>query len=168
LIKRSGTARSTRRSFLKGSAILAAPLAAAVPVAALGDDALKARLARLEDEAAIRALHQAWLRLINTGAADPDSVLLAGSVTLDAAVRRVTPDHNGEPDDFVIAADGNSAVGRFHCAVETVTLIAKDCTFAQMAHLQGGGFVHREERRVLEVDYVKLKNTWAIAKLAFV
>ncbi len=57
---------STRRSFLKGGAVAAAPLAVAAGGAAMAEDGRKARLARLEDEAAIRELHQAWLRRINT------------------------------------------------------------------------------------------------------
>jgi hypothetical protein len=57
---------ATRRSFLKKSALLAVPLAAAAaPAAIVADDSLKSRLARLEDEAAIRNLHHAWLRQFN-------------------------------------------------------------------------------------------------------
>ncbi|MGC2506997.1 MAG: hypothetical protein WA369_10075, partial [Candidatus Acidiferrales bacterium] len=68
---------STRRSFLKGGALLAAPLAAAMPAAMVADDGTKARLAKLENEAAIRALHQAWLRSIDTGARDEVASLFA-------------------------------------------------------------------------------------------
>ena len=70
---------STRRSFLKGGALLVAPLAAAAPPAILADDALKVRLARLEDEAAIRELHQTWLRRVNAGADDAAARLFADS-----------------------------------------------------------------------------------------
>ena len=47
---------STRRSFLKGGALLAAPLAAAVPAALVADDGMRARLARLEDPDFIESL----------------------------------------------------------------------------------------------------------------
>jgi hypothetical protein len=166
---------STRRSFLKRGALLAAPLAAvAAPAAIMADDELKARLARLEDEAAIRELHQAWLRRINTrtddatgaGAAAPRFADGEGAA-FDHAVRRIATDHAGQPDAIEVAADGKSAAGRFHCAVETETAIAQDCTPAKMAHAQGGGFVRRTERRVLKVEYVKASGAWAIAKVEF-
>jgi hypothetical protein len=166
---------STRRSFLKGGALLAAPLAAvAVPAAVIADDELKARLARLENEAAIRELHQTWLRRINTR---KDDVTGAGAVVslfvnpkaaaFDPSVRSIAADHAGEPDAIEVAADGKSATGRFHCAVEIEAAIAQDCTLAQMAHEQGGGFVRRTERRVLKVEYVKGSGAWTIAKVEF-
>ena len=160
---------STRRSFLKRGALLAAPLAAAAPAAVMTDNGVKARLARLEDEAAIREVHQTWLRRINVGAgyavtplfADPDSA------AFDQAVRSIAADHAGQPDAIEVAADGKSAAGRFQCAVEIETTIAQDCTLARMAHAQGGGFVRRTERRVLNVEYVKTSGAWAIAKAEF-
>lgn len=177
----------TRRSFLKGGAVLAAPLAVALPAAVMADEGLKARLARLEDEAAIRELHQTWLRRINNNRADDttrtgdatrtDHAARAGnaaelfanseSAEFDRSVRGIAVDHAGQPDAIHIAEDGKSAAGRFHCAVEIETAIAKDCTLAQMAHAQGGGFVRRTERRVLKVEYVKTSGAWAIAKLEF-
>ena len=165
---------STRRSFLKRGALLAAPLAAvAAPAAILADDALKARLAKLEDEAAIRELHQTWLRRLdiddNASARDAAAALFANreGAAFDPSVRRIAPDQAGEPDTIEVAADGKRAAGRFHCAVETETAIPQDCTLAQMAHAQGSGFVRRTERRVLKVEYVKSSGAWAIAKAEF-
>ena len=149
---------STRRSFLKNGALLAAPLAAvAAPAAIIADENLKARLARLEDEAAIRELHQSWLREVNggTGAA---TRLLADSV------RTIAPDHAAESDAIKIGADGKSATARFHCAVEIETAIAQDTTLAQMAHAQGNGFIRSTERRILQIAYVKSGGQWSIAK----
>jgi len=160
---------STRRSFLKGGAVLAAPLAVALPAAVMADGGLKARLAMLEDEAAIRDLHQTWLRRINTGAGDAVTPLFANreGAAFDQSVRGIAADHAGQPDAIEVAADGESAAGRFHCAVKIETTIPKDCTLARMAHAQGGGFVHRTERRVLNVEYVKASGAWAIAKVEF-
>ncbi len=158
---------STRRSFLKGGALLAAPLAAvAAPAAILADDELKARLAKLENEAAIRELHQAWLRRINAGADDATASLFADSesAAFDQSVRSIVADHAGEADAIQIAADGKRATGRFHCAVEIETAIAQDSTLAQMAHVQGSGFIRHTERRVLRVEYVKSAGAWVIAK----
>jgi hypothetical protein len=165
----TGDTDSTRRSFLKGGALLAAPLAAAVPVAIMTDDGLRARLARLEDEAAIRALHQSWLRQINTRVGDAVAPLFADADgdAPEQAVRSIVADHAGEPDALEIAADGKRAIGRFQCAVEIENAIAQDCTLARMAHAQGGGFVRRTERRVLKVEYMKADGAWAIAKADF-
>jgi hypothetical protein len=157
---------STRRSFLKGGALLAAPLAVAVPAALVADDGLRARLARLEDEAAIRELHQSWLRRVNVGAG-AGARADAAVAPPDQAVRSIAADHAGEPDAIDLAADGKSAIGRFQCAVEIENAIAQDCTLARMAHAQGGGFVRRTERRVLKVEYVKADGAWAIAKVDF-
>jgi hypothetical protein len=159
---------STRRSFLKGGAVLAAPLAVALPAAVMADEGLKARLMRLEDEAAIRELHQNWLRQINIGTGGA-AELFADSegAAFDQAVRTIAPDHSGQPDAIKLAVDRKSAAGRFHCVVEIETTIAQDCTLARMAHAQGGGFIRRTERRVLKVEYVKASGAWAIAKVEF-
>src|SRR5208282_2486403 len=112
-------------------------------------------------EAAIRELHQTWLRRINTRTGDASAAtpLFADAegtaYALDRAVRSIAADHAGQPDAIEVAAEGQSATGRFQCAVEIETTIARDCTLAQMAHAQGGGFVRRTERRVLNVEYVK-------------
>jgi hypothetical protein len=172
-MSKDAASTSTRRSFLKRGALLAAPLAAvAAPAAIRADDELKARLAKLENEAAIRELHQAWLRRINTrkghnaGAADEAASISANPTraTFDPSVRSIAPDHAGEPDAIEVAADGKRAIGRFHCIVETETAIAQDSTLAQMAHAQGSGFVRGTERRVLKVEYAKVSAAWAIAK----
>jgi len=160
---------STRRSFLKGGALLAAPLAAAAPATILANDGLKARLARLEDEAAIRELHQIWLRRIHAGADDTITPLFADTegTTFEQAVRTIAADQTGQPDAIEVAPDGKSATGRFRCSLEVETAIPQDCTLACMAHAQGGGFVRRTERRVLKVEYVKASAAWAIAKVEF-
>jgi hypothetical protein len=159
----------TRRSFLKGGAVLAAPLAVAVPAAFMVNDEWKARLARLEDEVAVRELHHAWMRRINTEAGDAATPLFADpeGTCFNQALRSIAPDHAGQPDSIEIAGDGKSAAGWFHCTVEIETAIAQDCTLARMAHAQGGGFVRRTERRVLKVEYLKASGVWAIAKAEF-
>src|SRR6185312_5790174 len=59
---------STRRAFLKGGALAAAPLAAAGAAAVAAKSGHAAEIERLQAEAAIRDLHQAWLRKVNIGA----------------------------------------------------------------------------------------------------
>ncbi len=165
----TGDTAPTRRSFLKSGAVLAAPLAVALPGAVLAEEGLKARLARMEDESAIRELHQTWLRRINTGAGDATASLYANPEggAFDQSVRSVAADHSGQPDAIELAADAKSAAGRFHCSVEIETAIAQDCTLARMAHAQGGGFVYRTELHILKFEYVKTSGAWAIAKVEF-
>jgi hypothetical protein len=164
---------SSRRTFLKNGAILAVPLAAAgAPAVVLADDGLKSRLVKLENEAAIREVHQSWLRQVNSG----DGAAVAGDAVMpriadaDAAgriARSIAADHTAEPDTIEVAPDGNSATGRFHCVVEIETPLANDSTLAQMAHAQGSGFVRRSERRILHFRYAKANGAWSLAKAEF-
>jgi len=165
----SKESKSTRRSFLKNGAVLAAPLVAATPATVLADDGLRTRLARLEDEAAIRELHQNWLRHINSGSRDAEERLFANpnAAEFEEGIRSVALDHSGEPDAIELTSDGKSARGCFHCALEIETAIPQDCTLAQMAHAQGGGFVRRAERRILRAQYVRSDGVWSIAKIGF-
>lgn len=148
---------STRRLFLKGGALLAAPLgAASVSALAMADGTLHERIARLEDEAAIRSVHQGWMRQVNAG---------GGDARLDAAVRRLTADHDGATDRIEMAADRQSAVACFDCAVEFETPLPRDSTLAQMAHAQGHGTMRRTERRRLTVGYSRASGVWRIAQV---
>lgn len=161
---------STRRSFLKGGVIIAAPLiTVGAPAAAMAADDTRERLARLEDEAAIRALHQGLLRRLNSSPPGAAASLFAepSKARIDESLQAVAADHAGEADSIEIAADGKNASGRFACLVETHTMIPPTNTLAQMAHAQGEGYVSEKQRRVLTTDYVKTPNGWAIATLDF-
>ena len=147
---------STRRAFLKGGALFAAPLAVTSATAVLADGTSRERIRRLEDEAAIRTLHHSWLRTLNGGGRES---------RLDASVRRITSDPAAPPDRIDLAADHRSAVGYFNCAVEFATPLANDSTLAQMAHAQGHGVMRRTERRLLTIDYAKAPGGWRIAQV---
>jgi len=156
-----------RRSFLKGGAIIAAPLAVAgAPALAAGDDRL-ARLARLEDESAIRALHRSLVGHINGGTPEAAAKLFATprAAALDGAIRAITADHGGEADAIAIAADGRSASGRFACLVETGAMLPMDNTLAQMAHAQGTGYISETRRAVMTAGFIRTEQGWAIARL---
>lgn len=163
----TGTSQATRRAFLKGGALAAAPLAAAGAAAAAAKSEHEAKIERLEAEAAIRDLHQAWLRKVNSGAEASELFADPKRARLHEAVNRVDPDHQGAADEIRLAGDGLHASGRYACVVETETELAKDCTLAQMRHAQGEGWVRRNERRLLKADYVKTEGRWAIARLGF-
>jgi hypothetical protein len=150
---------STRRAFLKGGALLAAPIgAASVSALAVADGALHERVSRLEDEAAIRTLHHSWLQTINAGERES---------RLDPSVHRISADPAAPPERIEVAADHRSAVGYFNCVVEFATPLANDSTLAQMAHVQGHGVVCRTERRVLRVRYGRADGRWAIMQVTF-
>ena len=161
----SADTTSSRRSFLKSGAIAAAPLAVAVPAAALAAEDHRARARRLQDEAEIAALQQAWLRKLATGADASALFVDARASRLPAGVQGVSADHAGAPDRIEVAADGLSAAGRFAVQVDLRTELPRDTTLGQMAHLQGNGVVRHAERRTLHTSYVKQAGAWAIAKL---
>lgn len=145
------TQTPTRRSFLKGGALLAVPALAATAAATAATGQ--------EGEAAIRDLHQAWLRRIDAGDREP---------LLDLAVRRITPDLSGAVDRIELAADGRSATGQYDCRVEWQTPLPLDSTLAQMAHAQGHGSVQHSQRRTLRVEYVQAAAGWRIDRLHWV
>jgi hypothetical protein len=163
----TGNTRSTRRAFLKGGALAAAPLAAAGAAVAVAKTEHEAKIERLQAEAAIRDLHQAWLRKVNTGAEAAELFADPKRERLPEALTRVDADHEGAADEIRLAADGLHAAGRFACVVETETALAKDCTLAQMRHAQGEGWLRQSERRLLKADYVKTQGGWAIARICF-
>ncbi|MBN9506249.1 MAG: hypothetical protein J0I69_09490 [Altererythrobacter sp.] len=145
---------TSRRSFLKAGAIAATPLVAAAPVAALADDGSRARLARLEDERAIEALHRAFLRNAD-GARD--------RFALGEGLRSIA----GEPatdTTITFAEDGRTATARQECRVERQTEFTGHSTLEQMARFQGQGSHVQEERRVLATQLVRDKQGWRIAQ----
>lgn len=153
-----------RRSFLKSGAVLAAPVAALSPVAALADDGSKARLARLEDERAIGELHRDFLGRINRRDGGEARELVAGGENIS----EVVPDPKADTDSLVLAEDGSSALGRYPCRLKRQVHFTGDSTIEQMARLQGTAFANHEERRVLETRFIRRKDGWAITKAAFV
>lgn len=157
----------SRRAFFKLGALAAAPLAAAGGAAAAARNDHEAKIARLQAEAAIRDLHQAWLRRVNSGTEAAALFADPKRARLDETVNRIDADHEGAADAVRLAPDGLHASGRFACVVETQTELAQDCTLARMRHAQGEGWVRQSERRVLKADYVKTDGRWAIARLRF-
>jgi hypothetical protein len=166
---------ATRRRFFwqAGAAALSAPLAVSSAYASIGDaedtEALKARLATLEDVNTIRELHQAYARLINAGAREAAADLFADprEAQIDASIRNLSADRFAEQDFIEIAADRKTAIARIHCTVELETAIGPSCTLVEMARLQGEGFLKQSERRVLESSCVKQDGVWKIARSVY-
>ena len=145
---------TSRRSFLKTGAIAATPLVAvAAPAVAFGDDGRKARLARLEDERALTALHREALSQVNRG----ERPLAKGLTALIG-----DPAHELQ---IAFADDGLGATCRRACIASFRTEFTGNSTLEQMHRLQGQGRHEHEEKRVLVAEYKKGKSGWAIASL---
>jgi len=158
---------TSRRSFIKASALAAAPLAVAAPVAVLAEDGTRARLTRLEDERAIENLHRAFLRRIN-GQGDCGKYVAAGdAVTLEPGVRAIADDpaHDGTLE---LAPDGRNATARRPVLVEIDTDFTGHTTVEKMTRFQGHGRHRRRESRVMLTNYVKMADGWRIARLSLV
>jgi hypothetical protein len=155
-----------RRSFLKTGALLAAPIAAVVPAAALADDGSRTRLARLEDERAIEALHRSFLRHVNGSGDCAALVTSSDAIELDDGLRSIA-EHPAHEPSVELSEDGLSATARCDCRVELETDFTGDSTIEQMARFQGQGSHRHAEERVLATEFVKGKHGWQIAKARF-
>ncbi len=142
---------TSRRAFLKSGAVVAAPLAAALPVAALAADDSAARLARIEDERSIEALQRDLLRQLSGGAS-----------RLGDDVRRLAQDHAHEAS-VEIADDGRSASARCACQVEREVAFTGDTTLERMARHEGLAKHHHQAPAVLATQFVKSADGWHIA-----
>jgi hypothetical protein len=146
--------RTTRRAFLKTGTIAAAPLAAfAAPAAAFADDGSKARIARLEDEKALTALHREVVGEVNRGQRKlaKDLASLADDPAQDLQI--------------AFAEDGRSATCRRACTARFRTEFTGATTLEQMHRLQGQGAHEHDEARVLIAEYRKRAEGWTIANL---
>jgi len=163
----SGNGTSTdRRSFLKTSALAAAPLAVAAPAAALAGDDSRAKLARLEDERAIEALQRKFLRHLNGTGDCGEFIASADAVDLGTGLRAIAEDL-GHEAELTLADDGLTATARCACRVERETEFTGDTTLERMARFEGHGSHRHTEEQVLATAFVKGKDGWRIAGARF-
>jgi hypothetical protein len=186
-----------RRSFMrKLGAAMSATLAAAVPAMSnhkpkqgAGLDAevdrLSNQLGILEDEKAIRALHQAYESYLDNGmydevvdifAEDAEVVFNGGIFKGKKAgvsrlygncfsagltgkkigpVRGIQPDARQQHETIAVAADRLSATAQFPYSIQVGTPMASDSQLVQMARLQGGGIMKWCEAGIYEISYAK-------------
>jgi len=148
---------STRRTFIQtAGAALTVPLAAAamVPDAAAGPvDPLQARLARLEDLDAIRALNTEFARTV-------------GARGLEG-IREMAAHGFGEQDVIEIAPDRQTATALLHCSVVIEAEIGPECPLVDMARQQGGGVVRRTARGVFAHAYLRRDGVWQLQQSSF-
>jgi hypothetical protein len=157
---------TSRRSFLKTGAVVAAPLAMAAPVAALAADDSRAKLARLEDERAVEALQRKFVRYLNGTGDCGEFIASADAVDLGEGLRAIAEDMRHEAT-VELAEDGRSARARCACRVEREAEFTGDSTLERMARFQGQGSHRFAEERVLAMEFVKDNDGWRIAAARF-
>jgi len=155
--------KTDRRSFLKTGALVATPLVAAAPVAALAADDSRARLARLEDERAIEALQRKFLRYLNGTGDCGELIASSDAVDLGEGLRAIAEDMAHDPV-LELAEDGLTARARCACRVERETEFTGDSTIERMARFEGQGSHRFAEERVLATEFVKGRDGWRIAR----
>jgi hypothetical protein len=149
---------------------MSAPLAAAASTVSPGvvehDVSLESRLSKLEDMNAIRALNQAYARLINAGAREQLASLYDDpfEARTDPDLRALTAVDFGEHDSIDVAADRSTAIAMLHCTAVTEREIGPSCPLVEMARQQGGGVERHAERGVFENLYVKREGFWKIQR----
>jgi len=188
----AGKQNTGRRSFIwKAGAALSAGLAATVPgMARTNDqqskvDKLSRRVARLEGENAIRALHRTYENLLDSGRyrevadlfTDNAEVLFNGGIYQDknSGVSRLYREHfsagltgrkmvpaPGVPIDaeqqrdvIELAEDGKSARARFPYSIQVGAPMQDDSVLVQMARLHGEGIRKWWEGGSYDITYVK-------------
>jgi hypothetical protein len=198
-----------RRSFIwKAGAAVSALLASATAAvsnprvdhdAGLKDqvDHLSNQLGILEDENAIRRLHQAYENLLNNSMyeevinlfTDDGEVVFNGGVFKgkNRGIRRLYCDHfraglagkKIEPapgfeldaprlqDMVEVAPDRRSAQARFSYSMQVGAPIISDLLLVKMARLQGQGIMKWWEGGIHEVSYVKEGDGWKIKRLEY-
>ena len=157
---------TSRRSFLKTGAVVAAPLAVAAPATAFAADDSRAKLARLEDERAVEALQRKFLRHLNGAEDCGEFIASSDAVDLGEGMRAIAEDMRHEAT-LEFAEDGLSARARCACRVERETEFAGDSTLERMARFEGHGSHRFAEERVLATEFVKGKDGWRIARARF-
>jgi len=180
---------SGRRSFIwKTGAALSAGLAAAVPGMAgtnNNEQDLKLRLARLEDEHAIRELHRTYENYLDSGRYEDVTELFRDNAEVifnggsyrgkNSGISRLYCDHfsagmtgrkiesapgfhnDAEPQQDVIelSGDGKSARARFTYSIQVGTPMQDDSVLVQMARLHGEGIRKWWEGGLYEINYRK-------------
>lgn len=153
-----------RRAFLKTSAFAAAPIfALSAPAAVLAADDHSAKLARLEDERSIEALHRKLMRHLNGSQLESGLLANAGAIDLESGLRSIA--HDPSHDMVVeLSEDGQSAWTKCECSLERQVELKGNSTIEKMARLQGQGVHRHNENRVLAAEFVKGDDNWQIAR----
>jgi hypothetical protein len=158
---------------------------------------LSVQLAILEDANAIRGLHHAYGRCLDTGSheelvslfAEDAEVRFGGGrfIGRDQGIRRLYVDRLGqgvagdksgpvhgflldqtqEQDRIEVAPDRRSARARFHCLIQAGARRVSQGSLMEMARLQGQGTAEWWEGGVYDNAYVREGGTWKIWRLDY-
>jgi len=153
---------STRRKFfLKAGAAMSAPAAFATGIrpAAAGPAALEEKLAKLEDEMALRRLRSDTIAEINRASREVLDELEHG-------LRQIVADHANDAAACVVVSVDRAAARIFvPCAARLEAQIeAPGSSLVDMARLQGEGVLMRTEARVLEITCTRRSGGWQLSR----
>lgn len=160
--------RTSRRAFfLKGGAVLGAGVATTV-------GAVQSQVMEIEDREAIRALHLAWMALIEKQRYEDAGKLFQERARLDPREQAAFAQHaayrqgtSRSADTLTLSEDRLRASATFHTEVEVCKPLLDDCTAAQMARLQGNVAERYWEAGRFDVAYVKVSGAWKITSLRY-
>ena len=191
-----------RRSFLwKAGAAMTAAAAAVVPGIAKSSagknteaETLAHKLGMLEDEKAIRTLHQTYEALLDSGnyekvaglfKEDAAVVFNGGVFKGENSVARLYRDHfsagltgkklgpvpgiEAASETVTVAEDRKSAKAQFPYSIQVGAPMRSNSSLVQMARLQGEGIVKWCESGIYEISYAKCRKegSWKIAKIEY-
>jgi len=153
---------STRRKFfMKAAAAMSAPavFATGISKAAPGPGALEEKLAKLEDEIALRMLRADTIADINGASRD----MLA---ELEPGLRQIVASHESDAAASVdVSADRAVARMSVPCTAHLDAPIeAPGSSLVDMARLQGEGVVTRTDARVLEIACTRTSAGWELSR----
>lgn len=192
--------RGRRSFFLQLGAGVSTALASTAALArSTGDDAgdPARRAALLEDEKALRALHQAYEHALDKGRYDEVVSMFAdgGEVVFDGAVfsnrgdglsrlyrerfasgkigkrMEAAPGFEVDPAEqqerVEVSPDRQSARARFPFSIQVGAPIETETSLASMARLHGEGVRTWWEGGVYAVDYVRDRGRWKVSRLEY-
>lgn len=166
----TGKSMTSRRSFLKSGAVVAAPVAIiATPALAAGmeEDALRSRLARMEDSRAIETLNRRFVHHFNAA----DRRGLAGlfadgrAPELGQGIAGLVVEEGAQAPEILLTADGNRASATYACRAEVEQALEGSDTLMQMARLQGNSAHRMHQPGQLKADYVRRPEGWVIERI---
>jgi len=161
---------TSRRSFLKSGAMVAAPVAlVATPAVAagVGDEELRMRLARMVDSRAIEALNRRFVSQFNAADERGLAALFADgrAPELGRGIARLVLEDAAEPEGIELSADGSRARATYVCRAEVEHILEGHDTLMQMARLQGNCAHRTSEPGELRIDYVRRQGGWTIERV---
>jgi hypothetical protein len=183
----SNDTMKSRRAFLtSGGAMLGAGVAAAASAAPAR---APATASAAEDREALRELHLAFRAHVEQQRYGAAAALFADGARLELgsiqatgreaiheqlARQHAATTHTAwrqgsaqRSDRYTVSEDRRRATATFHIETEISTLMDVDCTFGEMARLQGCTTDRRWEHGRIDAEYANTGGQWRIASLRY-